>query len=600
MILIFGGTTEGRIAANVCDCAGKKFFYSTKNGSQNINVKNGCIISGAMDSASIVKFCADNNIKLIINAAHPFANELHNNISSASVQLKIDVIRLERGACESDYKGIIRINTIVDAVDYILSHGIKKVLALSGVNSAKHLTGLSGSCDVFLRIMNLEESNRIIKDCGFPIENIIYYDINDDSRDVEVFNKVNPDLVIIKESGESGGFEDKIKLAEKFDIPVLLLSKPKLREFKATVFGEVGLRKNIENLLPGFFNLRIGFTTGTCATAAACAALITVLSKTSCDSVEIDLPKGERVKLNVKSNLLGLDSAVCSIIKDAGDDPDVTNNIEIIASVKLNKMSDYINIIGGEGVGRVTLPGLGLDIGEPAINRVPRECMIRNIELITQYYGYSLGVDVEISVPKGKEIAQRTFNKRLGIIDGISILGTSGVVRPFSNEAFIESIQKQIEISKAINGGDIIVINSGAKSERYMKALYPHLDEISFVHYGNLIGETIKLAAANKIKSVVMGIMIGKAVKLASGKLDTHSKNSLMDKEYIAAIAKKANCCNDIIDKIYNITTANQIFDLLPPHHRFFTLIKQECYNVCKPLLPEGELTVVVIPISIL
>ena len=178
-----------------------------------------------------------------------------------------------------------------------------------------------------------------------------------------------------------------------------------------------------------------------------------------------------------------------------------------------------IRFLQGEGVGRVTLPGLGLEIGGPAINRVPRSMM----EAVVRRAYPEGGVDITISIPTGRELAVKTFNPRLGILDGISIVGTSGVVKPFSSEAFIASIVRQVDVALAL-GADTVVINSGAKSEKYLKGAFPELPFQSFIQYGNFIGETLEKLSTLSVPKVYMGIMLGKAVKLAEGNMDTHSR----------------------------------------------------------------------------
>ena len=165
----------------------------------------------------------------------------------------------------------------------------------------------------------------------------------------------------------------------------------------------------------------------------------------------------------------------------------------------------------------MTLPGLGIPVGEPAVNKVPREMITRELSAL-----YDGGLDVTISVPGGRELALKTFNPKLGVVDGISIIGTSGIVRPFSSEAFVEALRKEMEVAIAV-GVPQIVINSGAKSEQFLRARFPDLQPQGFIHYGNFIGATLSLAAELGISRVTMGIMLGKAVKLAEGNLDTAS-----------------------------------------------------------------------------
>ena len=195
-------------------------------------------------------------------------------------------------------------------------------------------------------------------------------------------------------------------------------------------------------------------------------------------------------------------------------------------------------------------------------------------------------------MPQGAEIARRTFNPRLGIEGGISIIGVSGIVKPFSEEAFIESIRKCMMVAKAA-GSERVVINSGGKSERFVKALYPDLPQQSFVEYGNYIGETLKMAGELGFRQVTLGVMLGKAVKLAQGHLDTHSRKAVMDKDFIRQMLDEAHCDIDISD----ITLAREIWERLPEESckAFAQTIIRHCASHCEPLLPDGSLTILLI-----
>ena len=200
-------------------------------------------------------------------------------------------------------------------------------------------------------------------------------------------------------------------------------------------------------------------------------------------------------------------------------------------------------------------------------------------------------IRVTISVPGGEEIARRTFNPRLGIEGGISIIGVSGIVKPFSEEAFIDSIRKCMEVAKA-SGTDRVVINSGGKSERFVKALYPDLPRQAFVEYGNYVGETLKIANELGFGHVTLGVMLGKAVKLAAGNLDTHSRKTVMDKAFIQQMLHEVDCDIDISD----ITLARELWDRLHQRQdRFAKTVIQHCFEHCAPLLPNGELTILLI-----
>lgn len=599
MILIFGGTTEGRHAARVCDEAHKPFYYSTKGSNQQLDSMNAVRLTGALDEILMLDVCQKYEIRLIVDAAHPFAEVLHKTIAKVSEKLRIPVIRYERNYPEHN-DNLIWFDTFEQAVDYLENNNINNLLALTGVNTINKLKRYWQSHKCWFRILDREESHAILKKEGFPSENILYYHKGEDEK--LLFSKLEPHAIITKESGSSGGFNQKTEAAQKLGIPLLVVKRPLLEEKFIPIYGEHGLRKTIEKLLPNFFELKTGYTTGTCATAATKAALIALLTNERMDKVSITLPNGEPVMIVINETQISSDTAKSTVIKDSGDDPDITNGRQICSTVNLNINHRGVRFLQGEGIGVVTLPGLGIEIGEPAINSTPRQMMKREVFKVLRHYQHKLpntalktGIDITISMPDGKEIAQRTFNPKLGIEGGISIIGTSGIIKPFSSEAFISSIRREMQVAKAL-GCEQIVINSGAKSEKYVKAIYPDLLPQAFIHYGNFIGETIKIASELGFNSIVMGIMIGKAVKLAEGSLDTHSKKVVMNKEFISKIARESGCDDNTLSTIQDITMARQLWDIIPSDKQsFFDLIVKKCYDACKRLLQGGNLTVLLI-----
>ena len=404
------------------------------------------------------------------------------------------------------------------------------------------------------------------------MEQLCYFE---DPKDVPV----EADAILLKESGLSGGFQEKVDAAKAKGMRILVLKRPETPAAFRTVNGPYGLRRDVEKLLPEFYPLHSGLTTGTCATAAAIAATIRLLKNELPEEVPVVLPNGETIHVAVS---YGEDYA--SVFKDAGDDPDVTNGLEIRASVK---PTDTFEILGGEGVGTFTLPGFDYPPGSPAINKAPREMIRQNLTALTND-----PLSITISVPKGEAIAKRTFNPRLGIEGGISIIGVSGIVKPFSEEAFIDSIRKCMTVAQA-SGTSRVVINSGGKSERFVKALYPNLPQQAFVEYGNYIGETLKMAHELNIKDVTLGVMLGKAVKLAAGHLDTHSRKTTMDKTFLSEMLEEAGIYIDIS----TLTLARELWEKIPEQQiqNFASTIIRHCESYCKPLLPNGTLTILLI-----
>ena len=623
MILVLGGTTEGRIAVQTLEEAGKPFYYSTKGNEQEVPLHNGIRLQGGMDKDSLESFCRKENISLLIDAAHPFAEELHRNVSETADILQIPVIRYERiyPRIENN-EGIVWCDNYEDAVRQIKKEEVYIILALTGVNSISKLKALwmeSSRC--YFRILDRESSRESARNQGFPEEYLRYYHTGEDER--LLMQQIRPEAVILKESGASGGFSEKQKAAQELGIRIFVIKRPPLHPNFLSVNGKYGLRRTVEQYYPGFYPLRSGLTTGTCAAAAAAAAIWDIFNIQGTPrppEFAVILPNGELIDVPVEPqqryprsssiNNNWIVESEASVIKDAGDDPDITNGMRIKADIILpididenndeTSQKDFnIIIAGGEGIGIVTMPGLGLELGAPAINPTPRKMIEDNVRMYLDYVGMPKMSDpivVTISVPGGEEIAKRTFNPRLGIEGGISIIGTSGIVKPFSSEAFISSIRKSMEVACA-TGSPRIVISSGAKSERYIKAYYPELPAQAFVHYGNFIGETLKIADKLKLPRVTLGVMIGKAVKLAEGHLDTHSKKVTMNKEFIQDIAHRTGCNEDVLTAIRNMNLARELWDIIPAEklETFSKLLTEHCKQCCAPLLPDGELTILLI-----
>ena len=554
-MLVFGGTTEGRKAVEVLEEAGTTYYYSTKTGEQDVAMRHGLHIVGALDGEAMRAFCREHGIRLIVDAAHPFAAQLHRTVAAVSEELNIPAVRYERIYPPRDAS-----ITWIDDYSQIPAD-IRSLLATTGVQSIGRLKYLEErGVWVVYRILNRESSIRLAHEQGATDDQLCFYP-----------QTVEAEAVLMKESGESGGFIEKIAEARAKGMRFIVLKRPEL-SFAHTVNGPYGLRRAVEKLLPEFYPLHSGLTTGTCATAAAVAETLRRWKGEKPHEVPVVLPDGETISVPVG---YGDDYAYC--IKEAGDDPDVTNGLEIRAKVE---PCDSFVIQGGEGVGRFTLPGFDYPPGEAAINKAPREMMRQNIKE---------NVRITISVPDGREVARKTFNPRLGIEGGISIIGVSGIVKPFSEEAFIDSIRKCMQVAKA-SGADRVVINSGGKSERYVKARYAALPQQAFVEYGNYIGETLKIAHELDIRNITLGVMLGKAVKLAAGHLDTHSRKTTMDKAFIRQMLDEAHIALDLT----TLTLARELWEKIPQAdvQRFATTVIRHCGEHCRPLLPNGTLTI--------
>ncbi len=315
--------------------------------------------------------------------------------------------------------------------------------------------------------------------------------------------------------------------------------------------------------------LRTGYTTGTCATAATKAALLALLDKPR-DSVIVTLPKGKKAELKVhRCKIIDSNNAEASVIKDAGDDPDVTHNAEIVAKVTITDNANTIEIDGGRGVGR---------IGKAAINPTPLS-MIKNavLEVMNDKIN-SKGVKVIIEVPNGEEIALKTDNPRLGIIGGISILGTTGIVIPYSTAAFTASIRMALDVVKAMND-DVVVLTTGGRSEEFSRTIL-ELPDHCYIQMGDFAAYSIRQAAMRGIKKVVIAGFIGKLSKIAMGVKQTHVKGSKVDNNFLAKIASEVNASNEVVEEIKQANTARHVSEIVMKHNLkgYFDLI---CKYVC-------------------
>ena len=321
--------------------------------------------------------------------------------------------------------------------------------------------------------------------------------------------------------------------------------------------------------------LRTGFTTGTCATASAMACILAIKNKKKSDSVEVKLPKGSFLKIKIDKCNFSENTARCSVIKDGGDDPDVTHGATIIVDLTITDSPNQIEIDGGEGVGVVTKPGLGLEINKPAINPVPKKMIKHNLENIASEILKTKGIRVVISVPKGKELASKTDNPRLGIIGGISILGTSGIVIPYSTASFAASIRQNLDVAIAM-GNDKVVLTTGGRSEDFSKNVVD-LPEHCFVKMGDFSGYTIQQCERKGIKKAYVVGFIGKLTKMASGVKQTHVKGSKVDMGFLAEVIQDIRPDKDLINQIKKANTARHVLELVKLNH-----VEGFCESICQ------------------
>lgn len=316
--------------------------------------------------------------------------------------------------------------------------------------------------------------------------------------------------------------------------------------------------------------MRYGFTTGSCAAAAAKAAAYMLLSGNEKKQITIETPKGILFDAVIVDIARAENVVSCGVVKDGGDDPDITTGAHICAKVGfahtdgeqlLESGQPYIDIEGGTGVGRVTKPGLDQPVGNAAINHVPREMIEKEVLEVCRLFDYRGGLDVEISVPQGEELAEKTFNPRLGIIGGISILGTSGIVEPMSSQALLDTIRVELR-QKYAQGMTIAAVSPGNYGLDFMKRAYGY-DLDASVKCSNFIGDTIDMAIDIGFERMLLTGHIGKLVKVAGGIMNTHSREADCRMEILAATA----LCNHVpleqLEEILSCVTTEEAVRIL-------------------------------------
>ncbi|EAU41415.1 cobalt-precorrin-6A synthase [Fulvimarina pelagi HTCC2506] len=285
--------------------------------------------------------------------------------------------------------------------------------------------------------------------------------------------------------------------------------------------------------------LRRGWTTGACATAATKAALTALLTGTFPDPVTIRLPKGENPSFALCRQTLSGRSAMASIVKDAGDDPDVTHLAEIVVTVTLIESAPGLVFRAGKGVGTVTREGLPIGVGEPAINPVPRAMMQAVVDDLLTAHEISDGVEITVSIPDGERLAEKTWNPRLGIVGGLSILGTTGIVHPFSCASWIHAIHRGVDVARAA-GIKHLVGPTGSASEAAARLVYPELPEFAFLDMGDFAGGLIKYLRTHPVERLTIAGGFGKLTKLAQGAMDLHSGRSQVDFAFLKNLTEAA------------------------------------------------------------
>ncbi|MEH6402143.1 MAG: cobalt-precorrin-5B (C(1))-methyltransferase [Sneathiella sp.] len=306
--------------------------------------------------------------------------------------------------------------------------------------------------------------------------------------------------------------------------------------------------------------LRYGWTTGACATAATKSALSALLGSGFLDPVTITLPKGQTPAFALATEENTGDTATASIIKDAGDDPDVTHLAKVISTVRRGPKGSGIVFRAGIGVGTVTRVGLPVEVGEPAINPMPREMIRGVVEEICEQAGVPSDVDVTIGIENGEELAKYTMNGRLGIKGGLSVLGTTGIVVPYSCAAWIASLHRGIDVARAA-GQDHVIASTGSTSENAAQAIYS-VPEYALLDMGDFAGGVLKYLKKNPVPKLTLAGGFAKITKLAQGNMDLHSGRSSVDFSWLSVRLKELNATGDLIQSCLKANTAMEVLGL--------------------------------------
>ena len=322
--------------------------------------------------------------------------------------------------------------------------------------------------------------------------------------------------------------------------------------------------------------LRCGYTTGSCAAAAAKAAAVMALTQTVISSADVTTPRGAVLKLNIEKQDIAPGRASCAVRKDSGDDPDITDGILVYAAVRLT--GGETEIVGGEGIGKVTKPGLACPVGSWAINPAPRRMIEAALAEVRRHFGYGGGFGVELSIPGGRELAQKTFNPRLGIEGGLSILGTTGIVDPMSEDALVKTIHAEMESRKAAGCTHILAFfgNYGVDFSRDRL----HLDVSDRITISNYVGEMLDYAAYCRFSDVLLVGHIGKLVKLAQGIMNTHSKYGDGRTSFLALAAMLSGASPRVGQAVYDCVTTDEALRILQEQGLLSPVMELTCQKI--------------------
>ncbi len=335
--------------------------------------------------------------------------------------------------------------------------------------------------------------------------------------------------------------------------------------------------------------LRSGFTTGACAAAASKGAALLLRDGGPIDRVQIDLPAGYAAEFKLQQPRLTGDLASCYVIKDAGDDPDITHGIELHAEVR-RTAGRGLEILAGTGIGRVTKPGLAVPVGQPAINPIPRQ-MIEHA--LAEVFPVETGLQLTLSIPDGAVRAEKTLNARLGILGGLSLLGTTGVVRPISHKAWTDTLEVALDVALAA-GSRPVVLSTGRTSEAGAQQHFA-LPEEGFVMMGDHIGYTLEACHRKGIPAVALSAQFAKLVKIACGHPQTHVRHSQLDLGRLLAWAQEIDLDAADCQKLELANTARQVFETFGADSPLVERVAREALSLCQKQIPGSELSILLV-----
>ena len=616
-ILLFAGTTEGRILAEFLGKYKAKTYISvaTEYGRTLLHdlslSGNEVILCGRMNDEEIASFIRENEIDLIIDATHPYAAKATRYIREACSREQAVYIRCLRKPSEYDEQDLdIRYFGSMDETIEYLKTTKGNIFVSTGSKELVRYTEIPGWRErCYARILSTVEAVEHAQELGFAGSHLIAMQGPFSAEmNIAMLKSTGAGWFVTKESGKVGGFEEKLEAAKQTGVKLVIIGRPEVmpetaKAPSASTFDAFTDSEAIydldsllgvlqENLCIGVSDpdnehyiyknqkkLRTGYTTGSCAAAAAKAAARMLLTGEEVREVSIMTPSGIRLLLEVEDISGGESSVSCGVRKDSGDDPDVTDGMLICADVRIQetdspegcvqglnqekqlKLANNIFLTAGEGIGTVTRGGLSVPVGEPAVNPVPRKMICEAVEEEIEKAGFQGQLSVRIRIPGGKEIAKKTFNPKLGIDGGLSVLGTSGIVEPMSEKALTDTIFLEMKMRRE-SGQDCCFAVPGNYGADFLRDSLGYEEERA-VKCSNYIGEVIDDAVWLEMKGILIVGHIGKMIKVAAGIMNTHSRMADGRMEILAAYAACAGAPPDVAREIMDCMTTTEALEIL-------------------------------------